>query len=184
MADMEGLAERRRRAGRRCDRRATQADVAQQLEVSRESASRWHEVWLEGGTEALAEIGRRGRTSRLTEKQLHRVEAALLRGPLANGFPNDLWTTPRVAVVIERVTGEQYHPGHVWRMLRKLGWSLQRPARRAKERDDEAIETWVKTRWPEVKKTPNGGGGGSFLKTSGGEDPPPRARAPGASVRL
>ena len=154
MADMEGLAERRRRAGKMFDRGATQADVAQQLEVSRESASRWHEVWLEGGTEALAEIGRRGRTSRLTEKQLHRVEAALLRGPLANGFPNDLWTTPRVAVVIERVTGEQYHPGHVWHILHGMGWSAQKPEKRARERDEAAIQRWREEDWTRIKKKP------------------------------
>lgn len=168
MADMEGLAERRRRAGKMFDRAFTQADVARELEVSRESASRWHEVWLERGTDGLAEIGKRGRTSRLSDKQLAKVERALIKGATANGFPNDLWTTPRVAAVIERVTGEQYHPGHVWRMLKQMGWSLQRPARRAKERDDEAIEAWMKTRWPKVKKTPHAGVRGSSSKTSRG----------------
>jgi len=168
MADMEGLAERRRRAGKMFDRGAIQADVARELEVSRETARRWHEVWRNDGTEGLAEVGRRGRTSRLTDEQLDLVEAALLDGPLANGFPNDLWTTPRVAVVIERVTGEQYHPGHVWRLLRKMGWSLQRPARRAKERDDAAVDAWVKTRWPKVKKTPSVGGRGSSSRTNRG----------------
>jgi transposase len=63
-----------------------------------------------------------------------------------------------VAAVIERVTGVAYHPGHVWRILRQqLGWSRQRPARRAVERDDAAIEAWVKQRWPSLKKAPSVG---------------------------
>ena len=74
------------------DRGASQADVAQELEVSRETASRWYERWSEGGTETLAVIGRRGRTARLSLEQLKEVERALLEGAVANGFPNDVWT--------------------------------------------------------------------------------------------
>jgi len=102
---------------------------------------------------ALRAAGRAGRLPRLDADQLARVERALLQGPTANGFPTELWTLPRVAAVIEAVTGVAYHPGHVWRILRqRLGWSRQRPARRATERDDDAIEQWVKQRWPNVKK--------------------------------
>ena len=150
------------------DRGASQADVAQELEVSRETASRWYERWSEGGTETLAVIGRRGRTARLSLEQLKEVERALLEGAVANGFPNDVWTAPRVAKVIEDLTGERYHPGHVWRILRQMGWSLQRPARRAAERDEEAVEAWVKERWPKVKKTPDAGEPGSSSRTNRG----------------
>jgi hypothetical protein len=60
---------------------------------------------------------------------------------------------PRVAEVIERLSGVAYHPGHVWYILRdQLGWTWQRPARRAVERNDAAIERWVKQRWPQLKK--------------------------------
>ena len=84
--------------------------------------------------------------------------AELLKGPKANGFGTELWTLARVAEVIEAVTGVSYHPGHVWRILREqLGWSRQRPARRAVERDEEAIEVWVKQRWPKIKKAPGAG---------------------------
>lgn len=96
---------------------------------------------------------------RLDASALAKVERALARGPRANGFSTELWTLARVAEVIERVTGVRYHPGHVWRILREqLGWSRQRPARRAVERNDEAIETWAKVVWPRVKKTPDAGG--------------------------
>ena len=96
------------------------------------------------------------------------------KGPKANGFPTELWTLARVADVIEQVTGVKYHPGHVWRVLRQMGWTRQRPARRAAERDDEAIEQWVNERWPRVKKTPGPEGRGSSSRTRAGSASSPR----------
>jgi len=62
-------------------------------------------------------------------------------------------TLQRVAEVIERLTGVRYHPAHVWSLLRQdLKCSWQRPARRATERNDQAIHEWVKQRWPQLKK--------------------------------
>ena len=97
-----------------------------------------------------------GRPRRLDASQLRRIEKALLKGPQSQGYGTEIWTLPRVATVIERVSGVKYHPGHVWRILRGLGWSLQRPSLRACERDDEAIARWVREDWPRVKKTPGG----------------------------
>jgi hypothetical protein len=83
------------------------------------------------------------------------VEKALAKGAEAHGYVGDLWTLPRVAEVIERLTGVAYHPGYVWYLLRNhLHWSWQRPARRAVERDDAAIDQWVTQRWPQLKKAP------------------------------
>jgi transposase len=83
------------------------------------------------------------------------VARTLAKGAEANGYVTDLWTLPRVAEVIERMTGVAYHPGHVWYIVRdRLGWTWQRPARQAVERDDEAIEHWVQQRWPQLKKEP------------------------------
>ena len=99
--------------------------------------------------------GRVGRPAKLNTAQLTRVEKALAKGAEANGYVNDVWTLPRVAEVIERLTGVAYHPGYVWYILRKhLRWSWQRPARKAVERDDAAIDQWVKQRWPQLKKEP------------------------------
>jgi transposase len=101
----------------------------------------------------LRGAGRAGRLPKVTADQLAQVELALARGAEANGYPNDLWTLQRVAEVIERATGVAYHPARVWHILReRLGWSWQRPARRATERDDEAVAHWVKQRWPQLKK--------------------------------
>ena len=129
--DFEGMEQRRRRAARMFARGATQADVARELEVSRQSVSRWYADWRSGGTRALKAAGRAGRMPRLTKAQLRRVDRALRQGPRAHGFGTDLWTLDRVAQVIEAETGVRYHPGHVWKLLRdKLGWTRQRPARR------------------------------------------------------
>ena len=163
--DFEAMERRRRRAGKMFDAGKSQADVVRELEVSRQSASRWHADWAQGGTPALRGAGRAGRLPRLNERDLTRLERELLKGPLANGFPTDLWTLARVGEVIERLTGVSYHPGHVWRILTRLGWSRQRPARRALERDDAAIEHWAKVEWIRVKKTPDGERPGSSSKT-------------------
>src|SRR5438445_8708149 len=166
MSDMEGLAERRKRAGNLFERGATHAEVARELDGARESARRWYEVYQRGGAKALATIGQRGRRSRLSDSELARVEKALLKGALAHGCENDLWTTGRVAAVIERLTGVAYHPGHVWRLLRQTGWTPQRPAPRPVERRDEPLEPCVRNPWPKVKKTPGAGGPGSSSRTS------------------
>jgi transposase len=165
--DFEAMERRRKRAARMFARGATQADVAGELGVSRQSVSRWYADWQKGGTTALRAAGRAGRMPRLNEAQLGQVERALRRGPRANGFATDLWTLDRVAAVIEAETGVTYHRGHVWKLLRdKLGWSRQRPARRAVERDDEAITRWVAEEWPRIKRGPADGGPGSSSRTN------------------
>jgi transposase len=155
--DLASLQRRRLRAGRMFDKGSTPAEVARALGVTRQSTSRWHRAWAEGGAGALASTGKRGRSARLSAAELTRVEEALRKGARANGCTTDLWTLDRVRAVIESVTGVAYHRGHVWKVLRSLGWSRQRPARQATERDDEAIAAWVKERWPRVKKAPDDG---------------------------
>jgi transposase len=149
------MEERRMRAADLFAAGVRQADVARELGVSHQTASDWHALWREGGKEALRGAGRAGRRPKLSAARLAEVEAALARGPQADGFPTELWTLTRVADVIEAVTGVRFHPGHVWRILREqLGWTRQRPARRAIERDGEAIDRWVKERWPAIRKEP------------------------------
>jgi transposase len=104
--------------------------------------SDWHDAWEERGANALRGAGRAGRLPRLSAAQLAEVEVALEKGLRAHGFPTELWNLARVVAVIEQVTGVTYSQSQAWRILReKLGWSRQRPARRALERDDQAIET-------------------------------------------
>jgi transposase len=177
--DFAGMERRRRRAARLFARGETQAFVARQLGVTRTTASRWYQAWRESGAAGLKGAGRAGRRSRLTPEQREQVAQALLAGPGAHGFRTEIWTLPRVAVVIERLTGVRYHPGHVWRVLRGLGWSLQRPTTRAQERDERAIARWRRETWPALKKTPAGAGRPSSSSTKAAFPSVPRSAAPG-----
>ena len=149
--DFGGLEQRRLEAARMFARGATQAEVASTFGVSRQAASVWYRRWHHGGEPALRAAGRAGRRPRLSAAELEAVEGALRKGPEAFGFDTELWTLARIAQVIEQLTGERFHPGHVWRLLRRLGWSLQRPARRAAERDEAEIARWRAQEWPRIK---------------------------------
>ena len=145
----------------------SQAEVARELGVSRQSAHIWHARFQQGGVDALRSRGPTGPDPKLSAAQLAKVEEALLQGARANGFDTDLWTLERVAVVITQLTGVRYHPGHGWVILRhRLGWTLQRPERRASERDEEAITRWVAQEWPRIKKGPAQNRPGSSSSTN------------------
>jgi transposase len=165
--DFQALEQRRKQAAR-LFARGTEAlaSIARQLKVSRQSVSRWHHEWEQNGARALNAAGRAGRKPRLTARQLRRVEAALKKGAGFHGFSADLWTLPRVATVIERITGVRYHPGHVWKILGAMDWSSQKPVQQARERNQEQVECWKTVRWPEVKKTLLGNVHGSSSKTN------------------
>jgi transposase len=127
----------------------SQAQVAHQLGVARQNVSRWHAQWCQGGLQALRSAGPTGHAPRLSDQQLHRIDQALRQGARAHGFDTDHWTLARITSVIERLTGVAYHPGHVWKLLRhRLHYRLQRPARRAIERDEQVIARWVAEDWP------------------------------------
>lgn len=169
------MRQRRMRAAEMFERGKRQVDVVAELDVSAQTASRWHRAWQAGGRDALAGAGRAGRLPRLSEEGLAEVEAALTKGPKANGFATDMWTLARVAEVIERITGMRYSQTQTWTILReRLGWSRQRPARRATARDDEVIQTWVKTQWPRIKKAPGAEAPGSASKTKADSPYSPR----------
>jgi transposase len=128
--------------------------VAQRLGVDRRSVRRWKAAHRTHGASGIQAKPAPGRPSALSEKQKRRLERLLLNGAAAGGFPSDLWTCPRVAQLIRRRFAVDYHVDHVGRLLHALGFSPQKPERRAIERDEPAIERWVKQRWPRVKKTP------------------------------
>lgn len=109
--------QRRLKAEKLFRKGCSQAGVARQLEVSRQTASRWHAAWKEGGVEALAGAGRTGRKPKLSGEQLCQLEAILLSGVPAAGFETDLWTLKRIAGVIRREFGVKFHVGHVWKVL-------------------------------------------------------------------
>jgi transposase len=104
----------------------TQAAISRELQISRQSVSRWYHQWQRGGARSLEGAGRAGRKRKLNERQQRRLAVALRRGARACGFGSDRWTLDRVAALIERLTGVVYHRGHVWKILRGIGWTLQR----------------------------------------------------------
>ena len=152
--DFEALEQRRMKAVRLYEQGHPQAEVVRLLKVSRPSAFRWYHAWKHSGKTALKAAGRAGRKPRLDAGAKKRLEKTLLRGPVSCGYSTNLWTLERVADVIGKTCGVKYHPCHVGRILQSLGWSRQRPARQAKEKNVQATARWVAHEWPRVKKTP------------------------------
>ncbi|MGW5285549.1 winged helix-turn-helix domain-containing protein [Rhodococcus pyridinivorans] len=141
--DFEALRDRRMRAAEMFAAGRRQIDVAVELEVTQQTVSRWYRQWADGGSDALEGPRRAGRRPRLDDTQIEVIREELLKGPQAHGFATGVWTLGRVAIVIERLTGVTYGPTQTWTILRtRLGWSRRRPARRAVERDEDAIVAW------------------------------------------
>lgn len=105
----------------------------------------------EGGVGALRAKKRAGRP-KLPLGEMKKIPEILLKGAQAYGFTTDLWTTQRVAKVIEMEFGVKYHPDHVCRLLHKLGFSWQKPRKQALEKDEEKVWNWVTHSWPKIKK--------------------------------
>jgi len=146
------LEARRRRAIALSQQGLSLSEVARQVGSSPSSVKRWKEVVRKGGAQALAAKPHPGRTPRLSAKAIGKLLKLLLKGATAHGYSGQLWTLGRVAEVIERHFGIHYHPAHVWKILRRCGWSAQKPQRRARERDEAEIERWRRERWPHIKK--------------------------------
>jgi transposase len=157
--DFNALEKRRFAAVKLLEAGVHQSEVARRLDVHRQSVSRWAITLRKQGRQSLRQAGRAGRLPRLTAAQKEVLKAALVKGPQAYGYDTALWTIGRVAALIKEQTGCEYHPGHVWKILRNLGWSSQRPVGRALERDEAAIEHWKKRQWPAIKKKPFGKSG-------------------------
>lgn len=163
--DFVRLEQRRREAAELLRQGVHQAEVARRVGAHRQSVGRWAKQLEEGGLRALKRAGRAGRKARLQTEDLRRIERRLKHGPEVLGYESGLWTSARVAHMIETECGVRYHPGHAWRILRQLGWSCQRPIGRARERDESAIRHWKQKRWPELKKKLNTSVERSFSST-------------------
>lgn len=125
--------------------------VGRELGVSAQAAWVWRQKWEQHGAEGLRRTGHRGRRPSLGPEELCALEDALVRGPRVQGYLTDVWTLPRIATLIQKQFAVHLSCSQVWRVLRKLGWTCQKPARRAKERDEQRIAAWVKEEWPRVK---------------------------------
>jgi transposase len=143
---------RREIAGRMLLQGRKLREVAEACDVNISSVKRWKLAVREGGLAALASEGRLGRQARLSGAQEARLTDILLSGPVIAGYRNDLWTCGRVAEIIENRFGVRYHLGHVWKILRRLGFSCQKPEQVAREQDPDAVYRWRRYKWPTLKK--------------------------------
>ena len=162
------LEARRRRALELLDLGTHPQDVASQLGVTRRSVDIWRKKYREQGEEAILAKPHPGRACFLNDEQLEDLCERLVEGAVSQGFESDLWTCPRVQSLIDREYDVLYHVDHLPRLLRKLGFTPQKPQRRAVERDEERIATWVRKDWPRIKKRPDGSTHTSFLLTKQG----------------
>ena len=126
------------------------------------AVSQWLKRAREGGAQALVHRMPPGRVSRLNAEQKAELVRLLEQGAEAHGFLGDVWTTKRVASLIKQAFGVRYHPAHMSRLLRELGWSVQKPLRRATQRNDAAITQWWTERWPVLQAKPKASGVPSF----------------------
>lgn len=152
----EVLAARRRRALSLLDEGRSLHEVARRIDCHASSVLRWRDARVRLGEKAFEVRTSPGRPARLTTSQKRKLVRLLLKGPMAQGHPTDLWTCDRIGRVIWREFRVRYHRDHIGRLLRQLGWSYQKPERRALERDEHRIEEWKRREWPRVKKTLHG----------------------------
>ena len=150
------LEDRRRRALALLDSGYSLNEVGRRIRCGASSVMRWRDARRRGGDKALRVRYSPGRPLKLDQGQRKRLLRLLLRGAVAHGYRTHLWTTARIAEVIQREFGVQYHRDHVGRLMHSLKWSPQKPERRALERDEKAIERWKQKDWRRIKKTLRG----------------------------
>lgn len=146
------LEKRRRRAVQLLESGQTLTVVAHRVGAALSSVFRWWHTYRRKGTRGLDAKPTPGRPPRLSTGQKRQLLKLLTRGALHAGYRTDLWTVPRVTELIHQQFGVRYHPAHVWKVLTALGWSCQKPERRAVERDEVAIARWKRDEWPRIKK--------------------------------
>ena len=137
------------KAGKGC------AEVGLAVGVARQTVYTWKRLLDEGGIDALRAVPEPGRPAQLDAAQLASVRAVVLQSPTEHGFGTELWTLKRVGAVIERMHGVRFGQTQIWRILGSLGFSPQKPEKRAIERNDDAVRHWRRRTWPALKKKPS-----------------------------
>ena len=125
--------------------------IGNRLGVSREAVGQWYRIWKAKGVDGLKK-GHYGRVSKLTQKQERMVQNDILKGAERCGYRGDFWTLERITDHIKKKTGVTYKDRSVWHTMERFGFSCQVPERRARERNEKAISTWISDTWPAIKK--------------------------------
>ena len=135
------LEKRRRHAVQLLESGRSLSVVARQVGAAVSSVFRWWQAYQREGPQALESKPTPGRPPRLSQPQKRRLVTLLGQGALRAGYRTELWTADRVTELIVQEFGVRYHPAHVSRLLRALGWTVQKPIRRASQRNEQAIAT-------------------------------------------
>jgi len=150
----EALEKRRLKGAKLLAKGVSKSEVARQLGVARQTVAAWEAKLAEGGADALKR-GELGRPRQLAAEQEQELGKVLMAGALAAGFPTELWTLPRIGKLINERFGVEYSTGHLWHLLRRMGFSCQKPEKRALQRNEEEIVRWKRHGWPALKKKPS-----------------------------
>ena len=142
---------RRKKAAPYFKRGASERAIAKKLGVSPPAVHYWKAVWQSDGISGLT-AGRYGHPSKLNRKEEREITKKILRGASTCGFSGDYWTLSRLTGAVASWTGVRYHDRSVWHVMKRLGFSCQRPVKRAVERDEKAIRSWISSDWPEIKR--------------------------------
>ena len=130
----------------------TSGEIAQLLEAPRSKVSLWLGQYESYGWEALLEGHRSGRPKQLMPAQVSQLDGIIDSGPVAYGFSSGVWTSPMIGHVIEEEFSVSYHPGHVRKLLKAMGFSVQRPRRKLAKADPVAQDRWQRYTYPRLKK--------------------------------
>jgi len=133
----------------------TNVDVAEELRLHPHTITDWLTIYRANGMEGLLWKGKHGRPRKLDDADREKLRGFLIKGPAAFGYSIELWTLPRIAKLIADEFGVTYHEAHVWKVLQSIGWSCQKPTKRALERDEAKIKEWKQKKWPAIKKKPS-----------------------------
>lgn len=146
------LEERRLKAAELLRQGVYPSEVARRVAATPQAVNRWLRTMEEGGVDALHAKPRPGREPFVEEETLATLPAILARGALAFGYQSDIWTLRRIAAVLEKEWGVRYTKSGVWVLLKRIGYSWQRPSRQAREKDLVKVAKWTRHTWPRLKK--------------------------------
>lgn len=148
----EGKEQRRLKAGAMFKAGIAQAEVARRLRVTPAAVHGWYHAWKRTGMRGLRSKGHPGFASQLTDADRRKLKGAIVQGARTFGYDTDLWTLERIAAVMQRVTGKSFSITWTWQIVLSLGFTPQKPERRSRERDEEAIRTWQYRTFPRLNK--------------------------------
>ena len=131
----------------------SKAEVARRIGAHRSSIGRWDITYQQKGKAALQPRPIPGRPAKLSGSESKRLTQRLAKGSLSFGYASEYWTLARIRCLIQKQFHVSYKSNGIWYLLQRLGWSCQRPQRRAAQRDEESIRRWKRYVWPQIKKT-------------------------------